>query len=425
MIGMAPSHSVRCSRRTARQRVLYACACAGGLAFASLQAGTVAPAVPLQPGVMYGLSQQIRGAPLPNYVAYFRVGQVSPAQLVLEGFRRVRDPQHPGQHRIARFHRVVRGEDLRSALRLSPQMITDDPPMFPGYTAFQASSGLLARLQRGETVAPFVFAMTPGSGVSSGHPDVLGGLAGAFKGVPQLGGALAALSPEYTRTYYRGSLRRVEVGTVPVTVLLNGTPTALPTLHARAALRAGGDGGVADFWFLDDPADALLLRWSFQGRSVEIVRIDAPVSGTGATARMLAKLASTGAGQGPGAAGAGGAHGAQCHVELHGVYFDTASADLLPASDATLTAVAQVIKTHPDWVLTVEGHTDNVGTAAYNMDLSKRRAQAVRAALVQRFGVRPDRLAAQGFGFTRPIDTNTTAVGRAHNRRVELARACR
>ena len=365
MASMTISRSVRCARRTARRRVLYACACAGALVFASLRAGATAPVVPLQPGVIYGLSQQMHGAPLPNYVAYFRVGQVSPTQLVLEGFRRVRDPQHPGQYRIARFHRVVRGEDLRTALRLSPQMITDDPPMFPGYTAFQASTELLARLRRGETVAPFVFAMTPLASGKDGN--VLGGLAGAFTGVPQLGGALSALSPEYTRKYYRGSLRRVEAGTVPVMVLLNGTATALPTLHARVTLRAGDDGGVADFWILDDPSDALLLRWRFQGRTVEIVRINAPASGTDMAARMLGKLSAIDGGH-----NANAAPGTQCHVELHGIYFDTASADLLPISDAALAAAAKVITSHPDWVLVVEGHTDNIGTAAYNLDLTRR-----------------------------------------------------
>ena len=77
---------------------------------------------------------------------------------------------------------------------------------------------------------------------------------------------------------------------------------------------------------------------------------------------------------------------------------------------------------NPAWKLSVEGHTDNVGGDAYNLDLSNRRAAAVKQALVERLQVAADRLTTTGFGASRPRETNDTLEGRARNRRVELVR---
>lgn len=71
--------------------------------------------------------------------------------------------------------------------------------------------------------------------------------------------------------------------------------------------------------------------------------------------------------------------------------------------------------------LSVNGHTDNTGTAPRNQALSERRAQAVVEALVER-GVAAGRLTARGFGRNEPVDSNETAQGRSANRRVELVR---
>jgi len=78
---------------------------------------------------------------------------------------------------------------------------------------------------------------------------------------------------------------------------------------------------------------------------------------------------------------------------------------------------------NPGWTVTIEGHTDNIGTDADNLSLSQRRANAVLAA-VTAAGVGPDRLTAVGFGESKPIASNDTLEGRARNRRVELARKC-
>jgi outer membrane protein OmpA-like peptidoglycan-associated protein len=113
-----------------------------------------------------------------------------------------------------------------------------------------------------------------------------------------------------------------------------------------------------------------------------------------------------------------------CRVQLWGIYFNTGSAQLLEESQPTLRTVAAVIEQSKDAVLTVEGHTDNIGTPDYNQDLSERRAAAVRQALVAQFGVPANRLTAKGYGLTRPVEPNTTVEGRARNRRVELTRPC-
>jgi outer membrane protein OmpA-like peptidoglycan-associated protein len=113
-----------------------------------------------------------------------------------------------------------------------------------------------------------------------------------------------------------------------------------------------------------------------------------------------------------------------CRAELHGVYFNTGSATLLPESADALAQVGASLKAHADWRVLVEGHTDNIGTKDANQALSQRRADAVRDALTKRYGVPAAQLEARGFGADRPIESNATIEGRAHNRRVELSRQC-
>jgi OOP family OmpA-OmpF porin len=114
-----------------------------------------------------------------------------------------------------------------------------------------------------------------------------------------------------------------------------------------------------------------------------------------------------------------------CRAPVYGIYFESASAAVNPASRPTLQQIAGVMQRHADWTLTIEGHTDSIGGAASNLDLSNRRAAAVKTELTSRFGVAATRLATKGYGLTRPIETNATIEGRARNRRVELVRACK
>lgn len=101
------------------------------------------------------------------------------------------------------------------------------------------------------------------------------------------------------------------------------------------------------------------------------------------------------------------------------VTFDFDSASLKPAFFDVLDSVALVLREYERTVLVVDGHTDAVGSAEYNHDLSLRRADTVVEYLVNR-GVRPVRIQAYGYGEQYPVATNRTAEGRSRNRRVEL-----
>ena len=102
------------------------------------------------------------------------------------------------------------------------------------------------------------------------------------------------------------------------------------------------------------------------------------------------------------------------------VLFTSGKSDLLPAAQIKLNDVAKaLIDQDPDSTMVVEGHTDSQGSAASNQELSDKRAQAVRDYLVSR-GIAADRVKSQGFGPGRPIGENTSAEGRANNRRVEI-----
>ncbi|WP_243373646.1 OmpA family protein [Geotalea sp. SG265] len=100
------------------------------------------------------------------------------------------------------------------------------------------------------------------------------------------------------------------------------------------------------------------------------------------------------------------------------IQFATGKNDIQPKYDKEIRKVADYMKKYPTVKGVIEGHTDNVGSAAANMKLSQRRADAVRSYLVKKFGIAPDRLTAKGFGMTRPIADNTTEEGRQQNRRI-------
>jgi outer membrane protein OmpA-like peptidoglycan-associated protein len=106
----------------------------------------------------------------------------------------------------------------------------------------------------------------------------------------------------------------------------------------------------------------------------------------------------------------------------YGIQFDPGSDRLKPESGATLKMIADALQGDPSMRLQIEGHTDATGHAAMNVELSRRRAEAVKAALVSRFGIPTERLTTSGVGAARPLDTNDTPAGRAANRRVEFVR---
>lgn len=108
-------------------------------------------------------------------------------------------------------------------------------------------------------------------------------------------------------------------------------------------------------------------------------------------------------------------------TRIYGINFDVDSDVIRDESKPTLDKIVAVMKAQPEWKLTVEGHTDNTGGEAHNQTLSQRRAESVKQYLVNA-GVAGERLQAQGFGASKPVGPNETAIGRAQNRRVELAK---
>jgi outer membrane protein OmpA-like peptidoglycan-associated protein len=107
--------------------------------------------------------------------------------------------------------------------------------------------------------------------------------------------------------------------------------------------------------------------------------------------------------------------------ENSGVYFDTAKYNINAASQATLDKLANVLKEYPDTDVLVVGHTDSVGADEMNMTLSKNRAQSVTNYFVQNKNLGAGRFTTNWYGETAPVADNTTAEGRAKNRRVNLA----
>ena len=109
-------------------------------------------------------------------------------------------------------------------------------------------------------------------------------------------------------------------------------------------------------------------------------------------------------------------------VATQGIYFDTGSDRIRPESTPTLKEIGTMLKDHPDLKLTIEGHTDNVGSAQSNQALSEKRASAVRQYLVDSYQLDGARLTAKGLGASKPAAGNETSEGRQQNRRVELVK---
>lgn len=107
-------------------------------------------------------------------------------------------------------------------------------------------------------------------------------------------------------------------------------------------------------------------------------------------------------------------------VVTQGILFSSGSDEIRPESTPTLKEIGTMLKDHADLKVSIEGHTDNVGEDAYNLDLSQRRAKSVKLYLVEKYGIEDARLQTQGFGETKPVGGNDTPEGRQNNRRVEL-----
>ena len=205
---------------------------------------------------------------------------------------------------------------------------------------------------------------------------------------------------------FRGTLSRVEKGDVGVPVIVNGTLVKLPAIHVKGQL-VDVD---AEFWFLDDADNPLTLRFTFDKERLDVIRINFP-----GDAPMMAGAEAP-------ASGIEQALSKTGRADIYGIYFGFNSDVIRPESEPVLKEIAALMSKHADWMLDVDGHTDNIGGAAFNQELSTRRSAAVKKALVERYQVAPARLATAGYGLSRPKATNETLEGRALNRRVELVK---
>jgi outer membrane protein OmpA-like peptidoglycan-associated protein len=343
-----------------------------------------------------------------DYESIKRVETMTPDRVMLSydgGERKLGQLDGGGVKRVLSRRTVLR-QDLEHGAAYA-QVFADgnlQPEVLAGSTAIGISSDLYRQLKAAGH-APFKVAdpsITPNF-----HPANDDGT-----GMPRLPGTLE------------------RVGSERVKVVVNGEMVALPALHAKA------DFGFSkgDLWILEDAANPLALRYDFLDTKLQVVRITCRCQGVsvpaGTTgnhpAAPVGPQASSGGTSAAGQAGSAPSLEQRLaetgHAAVYDIYFDFSKDSIRTMSEPTLREIADVLKRHPDWSLVVEGHTDNIGGSGYNLDLSTRRAAAVKRALVGGFAIADNRLSTSGFGMTRPVDTNDTLEGRAHNRRVELRR---
>jgi outer membrane protein OmpA-like peptidoglycan-associated protein len=289
------------------------------------------------------------------------------------------------------MRRVVRREDLGTATLYAHYFHSKGSQTIPGSTALGASTAVLRSLKR------------------TGAAD-LGLIAKGNHGYP----ADRTQAPnlyDYEETW---KLRRIGAATVPVSLVVNDSAVTLPAIHARGSYL----GEKADFYFLDDEENPLALEYQFassgeaatEAWSLRVVRISYRCAGPSRSAgeERIARLER--------------ALREQRRAVIYDLYFDFNREVIREESEPTLREIAEVLRRNPDWTLAIEGHTDAVASDRYNLDLSARRAAAVKSALGERYGIAGARLTTAGFGESRPQDRNDTVEGRARNRRVELVR---
>ncbi len=240
--------------------------------------------------------------------------------------------------------------------------------------------------------------------------------AGSTKWVHLLYDYMDALN-EWELVAWKGTLTRVEPDDVPFPLIINDELVNVPSIHVRANLKvienAGRSGPgrpgprdqPAEAYILDDPNTPVMLSWmlgesmkQYDSFKVQVVRVTYPRDKP-TIEQQLEK---------------------NRKAITWGINFDFNSDTIRPVSEPVLKEIAQAMSDRPDWKLNVTGHTDNIGGHKYNLELSQKRAAAVKKALVERYRVDPNRLSAGGSGDSDPIDTNETLEGRARNRRVEL-----
>jgi len=341
-------------------------------------------AIPLCPGlrVVTAIAR-----PEGDYESIKTITAVNPTDVAISYSAQV--PKGAGAFRSFQMRRIVRRDDLEEGRLYAHYFHTKGSVTIPGSTAIGVSRAVLRALR---TTGSAELDIVPGGSAAApadtaSHPSLY----------------------DYVVTY---RLSRVGSGTVPVTVAVNDTVLVLAAVHAR------GDymGDKAEFFFLDDEENPLALSYRFDtggeevdgGHDLQVVKIaygcSAPAGGIDRVTLLERALRE------------------QRKAVVYDLYFDFNSAALRRESDSTLAVIAEVMRRNPDWKLSIQGHTDAVASDRYNLELSGRRAAAVKDALTGGYRITPGRLTTAGYGESRPQDRNDTVEGRARNRRVELIR---
>ena len=298
-------------------------------------------------------------------------------------------PTRQGSLRNWNMRRVMLREDLGTATLYAHYFHSDGSDTIPGSTTLGVSTAVLRGLKR------------------TGAAEI-----GLVEGGNHAFPADRSKAPnlyDYEETW---KLRLV--GKEPVRVTVNDAMVSLPAIHAKGSYL----GAKVDFWFLDDEENPLTLAYRFASgsdalseawnlRTVKIAWRCAGSSRTEGEERIL-RLER--------------ALREQRRAVVYDLFFDFNSERIRKESEPTLREIAEVLRRNPDWNLSVEGHTDAIASDQYNLDLSARRAAAVKVALGSRFGIPGARLTTAGLGESNPRDRNDTLEGRARNRRVELVR---
>jgi outer membrane protein OmpA-like peptidoglycan-associated protein len=299
--------------------------------------------------------------------------------------------------------RSVRTEDAANAQQYLQIFYEKLPEQIPGTTAIGVSSAILSALKtRGETELGIYLPITGTPAPSrASHPNIY----------------------DYAET---AKIHRVEKTSVSIPVLVNDRLENLPAIHAAGVYF----GDKNEFYFLDDVANPITLKFRLGIGAVNASGADQSkalggnqkaggdrdtLSVTKITYRCAAQVSKP-------AEVLEQSLLRRETVEIYDIYFSFGSDVIRPESEPTLRDIAEVMTRHPDWHLAVGGHTDSIGTDAYNRGLSQSRAEAVRDALIARYHIAPAALTSSGYGASEPRDTNDTVEGRARNRRVELAR---
>jgi outer membrane protein OmpA-like peptidoglycan-associated protein len=204
-------------------------------------------------------------------------------------------------------------------------------------------------------------------------------------------------------------------------LIVNDARTELPAIHATG--RSDEYGYKGEFFILDDPSNPLALKWKLGMGGV----VSGPKAGGDRASLEVIKIAYDCSPSSGGTSDAGverleHALAESGHADIYTLYFSFNSDEIREESEPTLREIGEVMRRHPDWKLNIAGHTDSIGGDAFNLDLSKRRAAAVKNALVARLAVGSDQLTTAGYGKSSPVDSNETPEGRARNRRVALMR---